>query len=250
MRVVRAVIVSMLLGALAFCLAADTASAETSFSGSCTFTGWSQFWPKRRLVPVPSGYHYQGQGTCDGTLNGKAFKGPASVDNYADMKQPMGCVVGGSTYGGPLYITFDTGAASKSSTATKTESKPVQRRRANKHHRKKARTKAHRARAKARKASVKAAASDPTPPHPPPSDQATPAPPAPISENPMLAAWTDEVNTLNKITSDLWGAYRGYGIGTGRFPDDPNDPPRCVNGEGIPGEPLTQSYTTITELVG
>ena len=73
MRLVRVVVLLALLGALAFALYADSASAMTTWSGTCKYEGWSQFWPKRRWIPAPSGYHYQGTGTCKGTLNGQPY---------------------------------------------------------------------------------------------------------------------------------------------------------------------------------
>src|SRR3954451_12034838 len=124
MGLVRAVLLMVVLNALALALAADTSSAMTTWSGTCTFTGYSQFWPYRKWVPQPSGYYYRGTGSCDGTLNGEPWKGGATVDNYADMHQPMGCVIGGSTYGGPLYITFYHGTRAEAEAPPPAEPKP------------------------------------------------------------------------------------------------------------------------------
>jgi hypothetical protein len=269
MGLVRAVALIVVLNALALALAADSSSAMTTWSGTCSFTGYSQFWPYRKWVPQPSGYYYRGTGTCDGTLNGEPFKGGATVDNYANMHQPMGCVIGGSTYGGPLYITFYHGTPADSSTAPApaTPHEPSKKEKATT--KKKAKHKARKRRKGARRARKTQATSstttanpgDPQPPpaptgptpdpNAPPQDpnQPPPQPPPPNTGYPMLAAWSDEVNTTNKITSDLWGAYRGFAIGYGGFPDDTNQLNQCGQ-DGVPGGMLTQTYTTITEMHG
>src|SRR5436190_9677284 len=113
------------MGAFAFGLLAQPSAAVTTWSGSCTYRGWNQFWPGRTWVPQPSGYHWVAQGPCKGTLNGAPFDGQGTIDLYADMKQPMGCAVGGSTYGGPMYMTFLTGAGkSAGSPGAATQTRP------------------------------------------------------------------------------------------------------------------------------
>lgn len=206
MRLGRAVVVLVVSNVLTFGLLAEPSMGMTTWSGTCTYKGWSQFWPKRRWVPVPSGYHYRGRGQCEGILNGKPFKGRSVIDNYADMKQPMGCPFGGSTYGGPVYMTF----------VTDDEPYPP---------------------------------ADEDPPRPPPSDEPTPQPPAPNTGYPVLQGWTDEVSALHFIESDLFGAYRGVGVGHGQMEQDPDQVRQCSE-EGIPGLMLTTTYKTVTELRG
>jgi hypothetical protein len=265
MGLVRAVALIVVLNALALALATESSSAMTKWSGTCTFTGYSQFWPYRKWEPQPSGYYYRGTGTCDGVLNGEKWAGGATVDNYADMHQPMSCGVGGSTYGGPLYITFYHGTPSddqevatprppdrkEKATAKKKAKKKKGRRR--RHH-------SHRS-TSSRSGKIATNASDPQPPPAPtgpvPQDpsrpfdpnKAPPPPPAPNTGYPTLAAWSDEVNVTNKITSDLWGAYRGFAIGYGGFPDNQEELTQCGE-DGVPGGMLTQTYVTITELHG
>jgi hypothetical protein len=120
MRLLRSV-VAVAFVAVAFGLLAESGSAMTTFSGTCSYSGFSRFWPGRKFVSVSSGYHYQGKGTCDGKLNGSPFKGKSNIDVNADMHQPMGCLVGGSTYGGPVIMTFLT----KRQKGEKRHKKPV-----------------------------------------------------------------------------------------------------------------------------
>jgi hypothetical protein len=267
MGLVRAVLLIVVLNALALALATDSSSAMTTWSGTCSFTGYSQFWPYRKWVPQPSGYYYRGTGTCDGTLNGEKWSGGATVDNYANMHQPMGCVVGGSTYGGPLYITFYHGTPAADSDppaqprepSRKQEKAAAKKRKKHKKHRRRRHHGTKQSRASNRTAAKNAG--DPQPPPAPtgpvPQDpnapfdpnQPPPQPPPPNTGYPTLAAWSDEVNTTNRITSDLWGAYRGFAVGYGGFPDDPAQLDQCGK-DGVPGGMLTQTYTTITELHG
>jgi hypothetical protein len=60
-------------------------------------------------MPVPSGYKVTTTGHCDGILNGKRFNGPTSFFADANMKTPMGCIIGGSIRGAPAYMRFARG---------------------------------------------------------------------------------------------------------------------------------------------
>ena len=185
MRVLR-IAVAVALAAVTLGVLAAPSSAYTRFSGTCSFSGYSKFWPGREWVPKPSGYHYKAFGTCDGKLNGKPFKGKALNDTNADMHQPMGCAAGGSTYGGPVYITFF----------------------------------------KFKKSTRK-------------------------HKNPVLLAWTDEVNIGPTITTDLWGSYRGFAYGRGTLHTSGKEFPQCLGEDGgVPGLILSTTYTTVTELRG
>jgi hypothetical protein len=268
----RAVAVLTVMGALAVGLLADSASAETTWSGVCTYSGYAQFWPYRKWTPQPSGYYTKGTGPCDGVLNGQPFHGTGTLEVYANMKQPMSCAIGGSTYGGPTYLIFLTSTSSPppkpaASSTTQTQQQPKARKHRKKKRRHKARHKkrVHHAAASSTASSSSASApaqdaqaaptSDPsqttTTPDPPQDPQSPPPPPAAPDpgSNPMIIAYSDEVNTSNKITSDLWGQYRGYAFGGGGFPDDPDALSRCA-GDGVTGDPLTQKFRTITPLVG
>src|SRR5947207_250240 len=88
------------MGAFAFGLLAQPSAAVTTWSGSCTYRGWNQFWPGRTWVPHPSGYHWVAQGPCEGSLNGAPFDGQGTIDLYADIKQAVGGALGAATYGG------------------------------------------------------------------------------------------------------------------------------------------------------
>jgi hypothetical protein len=243
MRGVRVAVLVTVMGVLAFGLLASPAPAVTTWSGSCTYEGWSQFWPYRKWVPEPAGYYYQGKGPCKGTLNGAPFDGQGTIDLYANMKQPMGCSAGGSTYGGPVYMTFLTGAGNRAPVSATTTTRPSSR---PKPHAKKRKHRSHRKqRKRARRAAVRAAASNP----PSDPDQAAPRPPAPNTADPMLTAWTDEVNTANYITSDWYGNYRGFGTGFGTLASDTESLKQC-GADGIPGTTLKSTYTTTTEMRG
>ena len=65
----------------------------------------------------------------------------------------------------------------------------------------------------------------------------------------MLTAWTDEVNTSNRITADWYGAYRGFGTAFGTLEAKEEQLSQCASG-GVPGTNLTETYTTITEMRG
>jgi hypothetical protein len=241
LRVACRVALVAVLATLFAGLLAEPSMGYTTWSGTCTFNGWSYFWPYRKWAPQPSGYHYIGKGDCKGTLNGKTYNGRAKVDNYANMKQPMSCGIGGSTYGGPVYIIF-----MKHKKAAGSSGKP-----------KKGKTTFARGRAtdqasaartrKAHRRAAKASAASSSPPRDP--QQPPPVPPAPSTHYPVLTAWSDEVNMLNYIDSDLWGAYRGFAVGRGGFPSDPNALQKCA-GNGVEKGWLTQTYTTISPLRG
>jgi hypothetical protein len=249
LRGVRAAVLVAVLGSLTFGLLVQPAGAETTWSGVCTYEGWSQFWPYRKWIPQPSGYHYRGKGTCEGKLNGKPYKGRSTVDNYANMKQPMSCAIGGSTYGGPVYLTFVDAKPPRRTRKPRRKPPKGYRDKPGKHVSSggKKRHRTHRRRHRQRhhkRVMTKRYASAPQDPQQPP-----PVPPAPNTVYPVLAAWSDEVNIMNDIYSDLWGAYRGFAVGYGGFPDDPNALDKC-RGEGVKGGQLKQTYTTLRELHG
>jgi hypothetical protein len=230
----------VVLGLVALGVTAPSGMAMTRWSGSCTFDGYSKFWPTRKWVPEAAGYHYIGTGPCKGTLDGKSFDGKGTLDLYANMKQPMGCSAGASLYNGPGYMVFHTGRkAAPASPAPAQPSAKKKKKRSKHKHRKK---KKHGRHATTRKASnAPAPAPDP--------NQPQPHPPAPVTDEPMLQIYTDETNELFRITSDWYGAYRGLGVAYGGFPIDSSARDQCGNA-GIPGQELKITYTTLTEMLG
>jgi hypothetical protein len=239
MAVFMAVLTAMMLGVFA-----QPGMAYTSFEGTCTYRGWSEFWPHRRWVPEPSGYHWRATGHCKGTLNGRPFDGPSTMDNWANMKQPMGCVVGGSRYGGPAYMTFITDenkAKTKPKKKKKKKKKKARGKKGDRGRKNGDRRSGSRARASQAQAASSEPARDP--------EEPTPRPPAPRSDYPVLQAWSDEVNLSNNIISDLWGAQRGYAVGYGELESGPEGLERC-SGEGVDRLVLKQEYHTVRELRG
>jgi hypothetical protein len=247
----RAFVLPVLLGALMLGPLAQPSVAENSWSGSCAFDNYTDFWPAHTMVPEPSGYYAHGTGHCKGKLNGKPFDGTAEIQAWANMHTDMSCTVGLGPNAGPAYLIFKTGAAraagsSGAAGAQRSATKPARRYR--KHSRHKARHKGKRARraAPARRATARAASSDP----PRDPSQPVPRPPIPDTPEPTLEVWLDVVSTApNLIFSDMHGAYRGHALGAGTWTGNLDSLKQCL-GDGIPGSPSKVTWTTVTELLG
>src|SRR5204863_1487744 len=120
-RLARALALPALTAVLMLGPLAQPSTAETSFSGSCTYETSAQFWPPQKLTPAPSGFYSPSTGHCKGTLDGAPFDGPSTLETYANMEQQSSCEVGAGTNMGPTYMTFVTGAGNRAaSTATAT----------------------------------------------------------------------------------------------------------------------------------
>jgi hypothetical protein len=88
---------------------ASTASA-TTWSGNCTWKQRTTLLAPSYLVPSQHGYQIRGTGSCDGLLDGRAYKGPTTVFIDGRMNRPMSCETGISQ-DIPGSITFTRAAA-------------------------------------------------------------------------------------------------------------------------------------------
>jgi hypothetical protein len=234
MRLVRIVILSAALGALALGFTPAPGVAMTTFSGHCDFAGVARMFPTVHLVPAATGYTVTADGTCDGTLNGKPYQGPVHTTIYANMHGPMSCAAGFSANGGPWYISFP-GAAQPAPAAAPAKvsaarSKPhsSERKVSKGKHRGKHRRKHHR-----------------HPPKPPPYHD----PPA-ASEIPELAAWGSSTNAVpGEVLLTYHGAYRGVAAGVNWFKTNADSLNECL-GSGIEDVAFNGSFDTIQELRG
>lgn len=92
-------------------IAASASSASaTTWSGNCTWKQRTTLLAPSYLVPSQHGYQIRGTGTCDGLLDGKAYKGPTTVFIDGRMNRPMSCETGISQ-DIPGNITFTRAAA-------------------------------------------------------------------------------------------------------------------------------------------
>jgi hypothetical protein len=82
-----------LLLVAAACVQATPASA-TTFSGSCHLTGHIDYEQPLTLILSPKDFQSYLSGTCTGTLDGKAYDGPASSYTDGRMGQPASCLAG------------------------------------------------------------------------------------------------------------------------------------------------------------
>jgi hypothetical protein len=85
-----------LLGALTLALLgsiAPGASAET-WKGDCDFKGAGDFHPATTYEVTSRDFLIRGKGTCRGALNGKRYRGPASIFIDGRMHAPMSCEFG------------------------------------------------------------------------------------------------------------------------------------------------------------
>jgi hypothetical protein len=86
-----AVVSMVLLGVFA-----GDASA-TTWSGKCDMTQTTSLVRPSYIVPKEHGYQIRGKGTCDGLLDGRAYKGPATIFIDGRMDRLMSCETGWST---------------------------------------------------------------------------------------------------------------------------------------------------------
>src|SRR4051812_34353985 len=209
--------------------------AMTTYSGHCDWAGMLHLFPNSHVVPGPTGYSVTGDGTCDGTLNGKPYNGPMHMEIYANMHAPMSCVIGVSTDGGPWYISFPgaatpaaaPSAARAKASASRSKPRSSERTVSKRKHRRK-----HHGRHRR--------------PPKPPRFQDPPAAP----EVPVLSAWSDSVNgPPGEVIVTYHGAYRGQAVGVNWFESDPSTLNTCA-GPGIEGGKLTGSWDTVQELRG
>jgi hypothetical protein len=231
-KMVRTVILAVASSAVALGLAPAPGMAMTTFSGHCDFAGVARMFPTVHVAPGPTGYTVTADGTCDGTLNGKPYKGPVHTRIYADMRGPMGCAIGVMGEGGPWYISFPGAAqpAPAPATASAARSKPrsSERTASKRKHRHKHRRRHHR-----------------HPPKPPPFQDPPAAP-----EIPELAAWGTSTNTVpGEVVLTYHGVYRGLAVGVNWFKTNADSLNECL-GPGIESVAFTGSFDTVQELHG
>lgn len=101
--------------------AAAASAADNSFGGSCSIKGIAKFDKPLMGGPSPNGYQFNGEGTCDGTLNGKSVSS-APIEAYVKGEGNLSCAVATSTKPGQGYVTFTkgTGATGDDTTITAT----------------------------------------------------------------------------------------------------------------------------------
>jgi hypothetical protein len=88
-----------LLGAIVVVLvgvATDSASA-TTWSGGCTMRGYTDLLKPSRFAPSQHGYLIYTKGTCTGSLDRRAYKGPGVLFVDGRMDRTMSCEGGYST---------------------------------------------------------------------------------------------------------------------------------------------------------
>ena len=79
-------------------LAASAGNASaTRWSGNCSMKGYTALLRPSRLAPAPHGYLISTKGTCTGSLDHRAYKGPGVFFVDGRMNRPMSCEFGEST---------------------------------------------------------------------------------------------------------------------------------------------------------